>query len=40
VIAIGKRGDKAVLPESLQAREAPNGRHPLSALASQGRFSF
>jgi nitroreductase len=40
VIAIGKRGDKSVLPEALQAREAPNDRLPLSALAAEGRFGF
>lgn len=39
VIAIGKRGDKAVLPDTLQGRESPNGRRPLSELVSEGRFS-
>jgi len=38
VVAIGKAGDKGVLPEALQAREAPNGRLPLNQLASMGRF--
>jgi nitroreductase len=37
-VAIGKRGDKAQLPEALQAREAPSPRHPLSAIAAEGRF--
>jgi nitroreductase len=40
VIAIGRQGDKTVLPEALQAREAPNGRLPLTALAAEGRFAF
>jgi nitroreductase len=40
VIAIGRRGDKAVLSEALQAREAPNARLPLSQLAAEGRFLF
>jgi len=40
VIAIGKRGDKAQLPEALQAREFPSPRLPLSALAAEGRFGF
>ena len=40
VVAIGKPGDKSVLPEGLQARETPNGRLPLTQLAAEGRFSF
>ena len=40
VIAIGRRGDKSVLPEALQARELPNQRLPLASLAAEGRFSF
>ncbi len=40
VIAIGRRGDKSVLPEALQARESPNGRQPLSQLAAEGSFPF
>lgn len=40
VIAIGRRGDKAVLSETLQAREAPNQRLPLSRLVADGRFGF
>ncbi|MGJ7498015.1 nitroreductase family protein [Variovorax sp. RT4R15] len=40
VVAIGKRGDKDVLPEGLQSRESPNGRLPLTQLAAEGRFSF
>jgi nitroreductase len=37
-IAIGKQGDKAVLPEPLQAREAPNGRNPVATFAFEGAF--
>src|SRR5262245_38006290 len=38
-IAIGRRGDKAVLPESLRAREAPSDRLPLAQIVSEGRFT-
>ncbi|MFZ1105225.1 MAG: nitroreductase family protein [Hyphomicrobiaceae bacterium] len=37
-IAIGKRGDKSLLPESLQAREQPNDRVPLRQLVGEGSF--
>ena len=37
-IALGKRGDKATLPEALQAREAPNGRNPVESFAFEGNF--
>ncbi|MFC5473165.1 nitroreductase family protein [Paraherbaspirillum soli] len=37
-VAIGKVGDKALLPESLQAGEAPSPRQPLSTLAFEGAF--
>jgi nitroreductase len=40
VIAIGRRGDKSVLPEALQARELPNQRLPLTQLVAEGRFAF
>ncbi|WP_420994948.1 nitroreductase family protein [Cupriavidus sp. 30B13] len=40
VVAIGKRGDKAQLPEALQAREQPNQRLPLAQLVAEGRFAF
>jgi hypothetical protein len=40
VIAIGRRGDKNVLPEALQARELPNQRLPLAQLVADGRFAF
>ncbi|GAP35107.1 nitroreductase family protein [Piscinibacter sakaiensis] len=37
VVAIGRRGDKSVLPDALQAREAPNGRRPLAGSIFEGR---
>ncbi len=37
-IAVGRRGDRSVLPEGLQAREAPSGRLPLSEIAFEGGF--
>lgn len=40
VIALGRLGDKAVLPEALQAREAPNARLTLAEIAADGRFAF
>lgn len=36
--AIGRKGDPATLPDQLRAREAPNGRKPLSELAFEGGF--
>lgn len=36
--AIGKRGDKATLPEPLQAREAASPRKALADIAFEGRF--
>lgn len=39
VVVLGKVGDKQVLPESLQQRETPNARTPLSEMASEGIFS-
>ncbi|KAF1048706.1 nitroreductase family protein [Xylophilus sp.] len=40
IAAIGRRGDKSLLPEALAAREAPNQRLPLAALAAEGKFGF
>lgn len=40
VIAIGKLGDKAILSESLQAREIPNTRRPLAEIVAEGDFSL
>jgi hypothetical protein len=37
-IAIGKRGDRSRLPESLQARELPSNRMPLSHVVGEGHF--
>ncbi len=37
-LAIGKQGDKSILPEQVQAMEAPNGRNPVSSLAFEGAF--
>jgi nitroreductase len=37
-IAIGKKGDKSLLPEHLQAREQPSDRTPLRELVHEGRF--
>lgn len=39
-VAIGKPGDKAILSEGLQAREAPSPRRPLSELVAEGDFSL
>ncbi|HZU63469.1 MAG TPA: nitroreductase family protein [Novosphingobium sp.] len=35
---IGKQGDKAILPDFLQAREAPAPRKPVAAIARAGAF--
>lgn len=40
VVAVGKRGDKAALPEGLQARELPNDRVPLAQIAAEGGWAF
>ncbi len=37
-IVIGKLGERASLPEDLQAREAPNGRLPLRDIIFEGGF--
>jgi nitroreductase len=37
-IAIGRLGDKASLPETLQARESHSPRKPLIEIATEGRF--
>ena len=37
-IAIGKRGDKSVLPEAMQAREMPSPRQPQSSFVFEGAF--
>ena len=38
-IAIGRPGDKSILPEALRAREQPSERLPLSQLVSEGSFA-
>lgn len=40
MVALGRRGDAALLPEALRAREHPNARRPLAELAAEGRFAF
>ncbi|MGC3997696.1 MAG: nitroreductase family protein [Anaeromyxobacter sp.] len=37
-IAIGRRGDAAVLPEAVRLREQPNGRRPVAELVFEGTF--
>ncbi len=37
-IAIGRVGDKSILPEQMQAREVPNDRKPLHEIAFEGGF--
>ena len=37
-VAIGKRGDKKILPESLRSIEAPNGRRPVTEFVFEGLF--
>ncbi|EIF33908.1 nitroreductase [Burkholderia sp. Ch1-1] len=39
-IALGRAGDKASLPEALQAREVQSQRNPLSVIAAEGRLAF
>jgi nitroreductase len=38
-VAIGRQGDKAILPEALQAREEPSDRKPIESFAHQGNFA-
>jgi hypothetical protein len=37
-VAIGRRGDKTLLPEALQQREVPNGRLALDNIVFDGEF--
>lgn len=37
--AIGKIGDRSLLPEDLAERERPNGRKPVAEIAFEGRFT-
>ena len=38
VVAIGRQGDPATLPDNLRARETPNGRMPLTETTHRGTF--
>lgn len=38
-VAIGRRADRSVLPEALQSREEPSGRHDIAAFAAPGNFT-
>ena len=38
VVAVGKQGDVAELPEKLQAREMPSPRRAVTEVAGRGRF--
>ncbi len=38
-IAIGRLGDKSILPDALQAREQPSGRKPVAQFAFEGGFA-
>ncbi len=38
IIALGRRGDKAILPDYMQAMEQPSTRKPVPEIASRGRF--
>jgi nitroreductase len=40
VVMVGRQGDKASLPEGLQAREQPSARLALAQIAADGQFSF
>lgn len=40
MIAVGRPGDPAQLPERLREREAPSGRKPLSEITCEGAFNF
>jgi hypothetical protein len=37
---VGRQGDKASLPEGLQARELPNDRLPLAQIVADGQFAI
>jgi nitroreductase len=39
VYAIGKQGDKSLLPPDVQERELPSGRRPLTETLMEGRFA-
>jgi nitroreductase len=37
-VAIGRLGDKKILPEGMQSREAPSPRQPVASFAFEGQF--
>ncbi|MCP1469019.1 nitroreductase [Sphingobium sp. OAS761] len=37
-VAVGRQGDKSILPEALQARETPSERNPIDRHAFAGNF--
>jgi hypothetical protein len=37
-VAIGRKGDKSLLPDALQAREKPSSRNPIAQLIFEGGF--
>ena len=39
VVAVGKQGDVAELPEKLQEREKPSPRRPVAEVAGHGKFT-
>ncbi|HUN94236.1 MAG TPA: nitroreductase family protein [Burkholderiaceae bacterium] len=40
MVAVGRRGDPATLPDKLRQREQPNDRVPLARLVAEGEFGF
>jgi nitroreductase len=40
MVAVGRPGDPATLPEKMRERETPSGRKPLSEITREGPFSF
>lgn len=40
MIAVGKRGDKETLPDTLKEKEKPNQRKPLNEIIAKGHFPF
>jgi hypothetical protein len=40
MIAIGRPGDPAELPEALRKIETPSGRKPVAELVAEGPFAF
>ena len=39
MIAVGRRGDPATLPEAARAREVPSNRSPIATLVREGKFA-